>query len=290
MRWIGLAALMAACSKDIEGDAAGECEDGADNDQDASFDCADPDCFPAPACTVNVEGDAAGGCADGADNDLDSQFDCDDADCAASPDCDDAPPIEPDSDEPAPPDETTDCVTSWDGQGDRPPGPHASEARLASAWQIDPTTYNAAYSAQCRDVGNPDWEGVFAPGDIELVPDPSVFYYVFYRVKEGCTEAQKIKCGTNFPEDCRNDDFSFTLSDGSYFGPEQEVEAALDPLLAPGCTMRVYQTSIVQDSGTSGVLTYQRRFTATPSCPASVLANNNCVMDFTYTLDWVRAE
>ncbi len=34
------------------------------------------------------EGDNAGECADGADNDRDGDFDCDDPDCAASPDCD----------------------------------------------------------------------------------------------------------------------------------------------------------------------------------------------------------
>ena len=37
--------------RDIEGDAAGECSDLADNDQDGLFDCADPDCAGAPDCT-----------------------------------------------------------------------------------------------------------------------------------------------------------------------------------------------------------------------------------------------
>jgi hypothetical protein len=35
-----------------------------------------------------VEGQNAGECSDGADNDGDGDFDCDDADCAGSPDCD----------------------------------------------------------------------------------------------------------------------------------------------------------------------------------------------------------
>lgn len=34
-----------------EGDQAGECEDGADNDQDGDFDCDDTHCVGAPACT-----------------------------------------------------------------------------------------------------------------------------------------------------------------------------------------------------------------------------------------------
>lgn len=39
-------------------------------------------------CSVEVhEGDDAGECADGADNDLDGAFDCDDSECGGSPDC-----------------------------------------------------------------------------------------------------------------------------------------------------------------------------------------------------------
>ena len=34
----------------LEGDDPGECEDGADNDVDGLYDCADPDCAGAPAC------------------------------------------------------------------------------------------------------------------------------------------------------------------------------------------------------------------------------------------------
>ena len=35
---------------DFEGDEPGECDDGADNDQDGLFDCDDPNCFGAPVC------------------------------------------------------------------------------------------------------------------------------------------------------------------------------------------------------------------------------------------------
>ena len=35
---------------DFEGDEPGECDDGADNDQDGLFDCEDPICFGPPAC------------------------------------------------------------------------------------------------------------------------------------------------------------------------------------------------------------------------------------------------
>ncbi len=55
---LGAALLAAACSSDTpaqsigyEGDEAGECEDGADNDQDELFDCKDPGCAGAPVCS-----------------------------------------------------------------------------------------------------------------------------------------------------------------------------------------------------------------------------------------------
>jgi len=46
---IGLSLSLAACFN-VEGDAVGECDDGADNDRDGLFDCDDPDCFGAPIC------------------------------------------------------------------------------------------------------------------------------------------------------------------------------------------------------------------------------------------------
>jgi hypothetical protein len=49
-----------------------------------------PTCMPSTATPVEVEveGDDAGECSDGADNDLDGYFDCDDNGCWGSPDCD----------------------------------------------------------------------------------------------------------------------------------------------------------------------------------------------------------
>ena len=40
------------------------------------------------AVELEFEGDEAGECLDGADNDMDSLFDCNDDDCYGSPDCD----------------------------------------------------------------------------------------------------------------------------------------------------------------------------------------------------------
>jgi len=44
--------LMGGCTNepDIEGNAPGECADGADNDADGFYDCDDTDCFGAPVC------------------------------------------------------------------------------------------------------------------------------------------------------------------------------------------------------------------------------------------------
>lgn len=43
-------ALLACTSAPIEGDDAGECRDGADNDQDGAFDCDDDGCAGSPDC------------------------------------------------------------------------------------------------------------------------------------------------------------------------------------------------------------------------------------------------
>lgn len=69
-----------------EGARAGECADGADNDQDGDFDCNDADCSGAPDCS---EANTTGGCTDGADNDRDGTFDCADSDCVGNAACGD---------------------------------------------------------------------------------------------------------------------------------------------------------------------------------------------------------
>jgi hypothetical protein len=45
--WIGLFSI--SCG-DVEGDEAGECRDGADNDQNGYFDCQDNGCWGSPDC------------------------------------------------------------------------------------------------------------------------------------------------------------------------------------------------------------------------------------------------
>ena len=49
-------------TEDFEGDEAGECSDGADNDRDGLFDCEDPGCVNSPDC---ASGETGGGTTDG---------------------------------------------------------------------------------------------------------------------------------------------------------------------------------------------------------------------------------
>ncbi len=50
----GLLALPLSCrpllGTEFEGDDAGECSDGADNDRDGYFDCQDNECWDSPDC------------------------------------------------------------------------------------------------------------------------------------------------------------------------------------------------------------------------------------------------
>jgi len=108
---LALALVLVSCaargrggdSGNIEGDLAGECSDGADNDQDGLYDCLDPDCAQSTDCSgggddddsqgdddSHGDDDTAGGesnCSDGIDNDSDGLTDCDDPDCAQDDAC-----------------------------------------------------------------------------------------------------------------------------------------------------------------------------------------------------------
>lgn len=65
-----LLALSLGCSSPIspedenenEGDDAGECYDGADNDSDGAFDCDDQECQGSPDCEGDGWGDVAAAC------------------------------------------------------------------------------------------------------------------------------------------------------------------------------------------------------------------------------------
>ena len=58
---LGAASLLACPAAEYEGDVAGECADGADNDQDGAWDCNDPDCAGAPECAGDDDDDTGHG-------------------------------------------------------------------------------------------------------------------------------------------------------------------------------------------------------------------------------------
>jgi hypothetical protein len=82
-----------------EGDEPGECNDGADNDQDGLFDCADPGCSGAPDCVGDDDDDTTADDDDTTADDDDSTADDDDAtaddDDATADDDDAASPNDP---------------------------------------------------------------------------------------------------------------------------------------------------------------------------------------------------
>ena len=112
--------LTAGCppaDEEIEGDEAGECSDGADNDQDGAADCADTGCAADLACAGDDD-DATGDDDDATGDDDDSAGDDDDATgrwCMARPL--DLPDL------PAPP------CSPRQGLGRRRRWPHARRAR-----------------------------------------------------------------------------------------------------------------------------------------------------------------
>ena len=81
--------LIAACAN-VEGDAVGECSDGADNDRDGYYDCGDPDCFNAPSCEGDDDDSGSGGDDDASPDDDDTTHGDDDD--SGSADDDDTTP------------------------------------------------------------------------------------------------------------------------------------------------------------------------------------------------------
>ncbi len=114
--------LLSACATDVEGDEAGECEDGADNDANGLFDCDDPGCAGAPTCDATDTTDTQD--TDLTDTDL------------------------TDTDDGLPP-------------GARRPGPHPEEFGLASAWEILEETVDTTLDPVCVPVDD-TWRSVYA--------------------------------------------------------------------------------------------------------------------------------
>ena len=123
-----LALITISCSQPlIEGQNPGECENGADDDEDGLFDCADPDCVPAPACagddddtavtddddTFNDDDDTAHGDDDTDHGDDDSAGPGDDDDSAGT-----GPGDDDDTANPGENQNPGDCSDGIDNDGD----------------------------------------------------------------------------------------------------------------------------------------------------------------------------
>ena len=117
---LSLALPACACGVYLEGDEAGECSDGVDNDQDGAVDCSDPGCAAAGACAVDDDDDDAGPDDDDAGPDDDDAVPDDDD---VGPDDDDAGPddddVGPDDDDVGPDDDDSSAGDDDDSsQGD----------------------------------------------------------------------------------------------------------------------------------------------------------------------------
>ncbi len=123
-----LVLITVSCSQPlIEGQNPGECENGADDDEDGLFDCADPDCVPAPACagddddtavtddddTFNDDDDTAHGDDDTDHGDDDSAGPGDDDDSAGT-----GPGDDDDTANPGENQNPGDCSDGIDNDGD----------------------------------------------------------------------------------------------------------------------------------------------------------------------------
>jgi hypothetical protein len=87
--------MLTSCGDDgsaaKEGDAAGECKDGADNDSDGLFDCKDPDCSGSSDCGGSEgegEGEGEGASASCTPSTTDGQTACDNDTCISGEWCD----------------------------------------------------------------------------------------------------------------------------------------------------------------------------------------------------------
>ena len=89
--WLALSLLfvLPGCDADVEGDEAGECDDGVDNDQDGPVDCDDSGCATATACVGDdddvVDDDDTNPFIDEDGDGAPEGLDCDDNDAANFP-------------------------------------------------------------------------------------------------------------------------------------------------------------------------------------------------------------
>lgn len=175
----------------------------------------------------------------------------------------------------------------WDGTGTRPPGPHAIERGLVSAWNIgEPSSLavvNTSYGPSCDPSAN-GWGPLFTPPSF----DPNQYHYSFYRVSGTEMHAVHQQCINGFPAGCVDsvvtgetpvleiDDHTL----GFQFAPES--------VQVRGCQIVQQIDWTFEDFGTTGELIFGVDFSVTGACPSS--ANDGCRVEHSMPLTWVRAE
>lgn len=271
LAWTMLLGL-AGCFNEYEGDEAGECSDGADNDRDLLFDCFDPDCAMSPLCM----GDADTNVPDPTDT--------------QPPDTDDPGPDDTPPDTDNPPEELWDCPDRSkfpELYETRPPGPHTCEVDKVTAWLQNHASGTTSTSASCLDQTSDDWAGIFDRQEW----DPSSFYYKFYKVEANLTVAPRQQCASGQYPNCTEDE------DVTYFFDDDEDWwiAELDPTnvpvdQVPGCGVTLNQDDIIIDNGATGTLIQEIKITVTASCPTQLQINNGCTITHEYDLDFTAAE
>lgn len=166
--------LFIACA--YEGDEAGECRDGADNDRDSYFDCDDHDCSASPDC-VGDSGDSGDGGEDTGDADpLDSETEVEDSEA-------------PDSDSPADSGDGGDSGDSADETGgtDSTVAPwSAVQVSYTLSWDFDDayevmlesyglgdcsTTYEAVAEVTDTSGSTVHFYGSWGPGSYDCAED-----------------------------------------------------------------------------------------------------------------------
>ena len=226
------------------------------------------------ACTQSVEGQFPGECSDEADNDLNGLFDCADVSCAQSPACADDTDNTDDTDAVV----DTDVPTTTTRTADmRLPGPHAEEHGLVTAWNILTDSGVTDSSPACTDTGG-EWGGLFAA--------PSYgggYYYTFYRVEAPGTDARAMACGGEYPDDCSDKDYTYSISQNELSKVDLEVSD-----VGNGCALEVGQNVRILDQGLEGQLIFEVEIGYAGNCFGAD-TNNGCVVSHTFSLDFTAA-
>lgn len=254
---VGAALSVSGCKQLIEGQFAGECIDGADNDVDGFFDCDDPDCINSPVCEddaiVNKETDPP-------DTDL-------------PPDTDDTDVVQTNG--------WVDCDVPADGEDDRPEeaGPHDVEYEKVTAWLILPETGTTEFDSNCTTTGG-DWQAVFEQPSFP----PTGYNYTFYTPHTGGVKATKQNCASGYPDGCQNDEVVYDVFNHRLTAQFDEEVVSLEGL----CTMVIDSGYEIVDEGCTGDFLTRIEISYTGDCFGQDV-NNGCEAVHSFDVEFAAA-